>query len=157
MGTRTNTLRPGRALALAVVAFFSACSTVDLGDPPADVNACRPSQPFFVEHVWGEFLDQDHGGKTCKDSGCHDTASGRLLRLLDVSMEEPPTFPLDPTSKWGLNYRSAAQQMICTNPRGSELFTRPAGLVTHGAAGALIDPVSGPEGPLLDMWVAASP
>ena len=72
-------------------------------------------------------------------------------------MEAAPTFPLDPATNWGLNYRSAAQQMICTNVRGSELFTRPGGLVTHGAAGALIDPVGGPEGPLLDMWVAAAP
>jgi hypothetical protein len=132
------------------------CSTVDLGDPPADVNACRPSQTFFVEHVWPEFLNQSHNGKLCSDVGCHNQASGRLLVLLPVPAEPPP-IPLDPTTAWGQNYRSAAQQMICTNVRGSELFTRPGGLVTHGSAGALIDPVSGPEGPLLDMWVTAQP
>jgi len=138
---------------VAVTGLGGACSIVELGDPPADVNACRPSQAFFVDHVWGEFLNQDYGGKTCKDGGCHDTASSRLLRLVDPT--STPTVPLAPGSDWEANYRSATQQLICTNVRGSELFTRPAGLVIHGTPSRLIDPVSGPEGPLLDMWVAA--
>ena len=40
------------------------CSTVNLGDPPADVNACRPSQDFFANGgMWDMFLDKDYGGK----------------------------------------------------------------------------------------------
>lgn len=148
--------RPSRwPLTLLATLWFGGggCGIVALGDPPADTNACRPSQSFFVDRVWGEFLDTPHNGKLCRDSGCHDVASGRLLRL--VAPTSTPTIPLAAGSDWEMNYRSAAQQMICTNVRGSELFTRPAGLTVHGSNGALIDPVSGPEGPLLDMWVAA--
>ena len=144
-------------LATAAAALAGACSTVALGDPPAGTNSCRPSQAFFVERVWGEFLSVPHNGKTCADSGCHDDSSGRLLRLVQPDPGDPTTVPLLPGSTWELNYRSASQQMICTNVRASELFTRPAGLVIHGVGGALIDPVNGPEGPLLDMWVAATP
>jgi hypothetical protein len=54
-----------------------------------------------------------------------------------------------------MDYLSATQQMICTNARGSELYTRAAGLRTHGG-GKLIEP-DGPEAILLDMWVVASP
>ena len=36
--------RVGRAAAAALAAAAVACETVDLGTPPADVNACRPSQ-----------------------------------------------------------------------------------------------------------------
>jgi hypothetical protein len=145
------------ALATAAAALAGACSTVALGDPPAGTNSCRPSQAFFVERVWGEFLSVPHGGKTCADAACHDDASGRLLRLVPIDPSDPTTVPLAPGTSWELNYRSATQQMNCTNVRASELFTRPAGLVLHGVGGALIDPISGPEGPLLDMWVAASP
>jgi hypothetical protein len=60
---------------------LAACDTVDVGDPPADVNACRPSQRFFYERIWPEFLGKDHGGKHCSDSRCHDASSSRLLVL----------------------------------------------------------------------------
>jgi hypothetical protein len=149
-------LRLLRLLILAGLVSGIACSTVELGDPPADVNACRPSQTFFVDRVWPEFLASTHAGKTCGDSNCHDPASGRLLRVVNLASTPSPAIPLAGGSDWDIAYRSAAQQMNCTNVRASELFTRPAGLRTHGG-GALIDPINGPEGPLLDMWVAASP
>jgi hypothetical protein len=146
----------GRLGVTAALVFGGACSTVDLGDPPADVNACRPSQMFFVDHVWPEFLSQNYSGKTCGDTRCHDAASARLLRVVAPTSTPTPAFPLTGGSDWDNLYRSAAQRMTCTNVRGSELFTRPSGLLRHGG-GTLIDPINGPEGPLLDAWVAASP
>jgi hypothetical protein len=118
---RHRTDRHGHAwsLLVAAAALAGACSTVDLGDPPAGTNSCRPSQAFFVERVWGEFLNTPHNGKTCGDSGCHDESSGRLLRLVQPDPGEPTTVPLAPGSTWEMNYRSAAQQMICTNVRAS--------------------------------------
>ena len=49
-----------------------ACETVDLGPPPADVNACRPSQAFFIEQIWPNFLAKEYdGGKHCSaDRDC---------------------------------------------------------------------------------------
>ena len=45
----------------------------------------RPSQTFFVEQVWPNFLSKDYGGKHCSDASCHDAGSGRQLVLT------PPT------------------------------------------------------------------
>jgi hypothetical protein len=124
-----------------------------LDAPPADVNACRPSQIFFAEHVWPEFLGQTYSGMTCGDARCHDPASGRPFR--SEAPTSVPTYPFAAQSDWEKLYLSATQQLICTNVRGSELYTRPAGLRTHGG-GKLIEP-DGPEALLLDMWVGASP
>jgi hypothetical protein len=115
---------------------------------------------FFVSSIWPEFLGKTYAGnQTCGQSSCHDAPSGRLLRVVEPASVSgaapPPTFPLAPGSDWEIDYRSAVQQMICTNSRGSELYTRAAGLRSH-APGKLIEP-DGPEAILLDMWVAASP
>ena len=64
------------ALALAA----GACTTVDLGTPPADVNACRPGQQFFVDQIWPEILDKDYSGVHCSDSGCHGPVTFQQLQ-----------------------------------------------------------------------------
>lgn len=132
---------------------LGACSTVDLGDPPAEVNACRPSQMFFVDRIWPELLTKSYGGRTCGDATCHGSPTGPPPRI--VMPTSTPTFPFTAQSDWEMSYRSVTQQLTCTNARGSELFTRPAGLSTHG--GGQLFPPDGPEGVLLEMWVAASP
>ncbi|HEY0714692.1 MAG TPA: hypothetical protein VGF45_18570, partial [Polyangia bacterium] len=60
---------------LGALALIAACDTVDVGDPPADVNACRPDQRFFYERVWPGFLGKDNGGRRCSDARCHDASS----------------------------------------------------------------------------------
>jgi hypothetical protein len=125
------------------------CSSVDLGDPPADVNACRPSQAFFVEEIWPNFLDKDYGGKRCADSACHAASAGRPLSL--VMPMTPSTLPV--MLEWAANYRSVTENMQCSNVHSSPLLTNPAGLVTHGG-GKLIEP-DGPEATLIEMWVTA--
>jgi len=132
-----------------LVASSSACGTVALGDPPADVNACRPSQAFFVSDVWPSVLAKDYGGKTCGDPRCHDRASGR--QLLVVTPTSAPGVPLP--ADWQADYLSASSQMECTDAKSSPLYTRAAGLQTHGG-GKLIEP-DGPEALILQMWVAA--
>jgi hypothetical protein len=125
------------------------CSSVELGDPPADVNACRPSQAFFVDQIWPNFLDKDYGGKKCADGACHAASAGRPLSLL---MPDPTvTKPL--TLNWASNYRSVTENMQCSNVRSSPLLTNPSGQVTHGG-GKLIDP-NGAEATLIEMWVTA--
>lgn len=151
--------RHGLARAAILAAAFTgavACSSVDQGDPPSDINACRPSQAFFVSDVFPNFLANNYGGKTCGDASCHDNASGRLLRVFPPSTMTP-TVPLAGGSDWDILYRSATEEMICTDVLGSELFTRPAGLQTH-APGQLIDPSpAGPEALLLQQWVVTRP
>jgi hypothetical protein len=128
------------------------CSTVDLGDPPADVNACRPSQDFFANGgLWDMFLDKDYGGKHCKDPACHGEGAGRPLSLKDPKAMSPVPLPLP--ADWMANYISVTEQMQCSNVHSSPLLTNPAGIVTHGG-GKLIQP-DGPEATLIEMWVTA--
>lgn len=139
---------------MGLVLLFVSCSTVDLGDPPSDVNSCRPSQMFFVEHIWPEFLTQNYSGRTCGDGNpCHGSPSGPEPRV--IMPTSVPSFPFLGGSDWEKSYRSITQKMTCTNVRAGELYTRPAGLATHGG-GKLFEP-DGPEALLLEMWVAASP
>jgi hypothetical protein len=126
----------------------SACDTVDLGVPPADVNGCRPSQQFFYEHIWPEFLGADHGGKHCSDTRCHDASSPRLL-LLPVPTS-PPGLPLP--SDWAAVYKAATEQMFCTNVSASPLLVRPSS-ADHG--GGMLIEANGPEATLVRMWVEA--
>jgi len=125
------------------------CGTVDLGDPPADVNACRPSRSYFLSDVWPGFLAKDYGGKTCGDSRCHDRASGR--QLVVTTPTSAAALPLPPD--WEANYLSATSQMQCSDAKGSSLYTRAAGLQTHGG-GKLIEP-DGPEALIIETWVGA--
>ena len=153
--------RGGAAVAVTAALFVAAtlftgtqgCSTVYLDAPPADVNACRPSQVFFVEHVWPEFLAKSYNGKTCGDANCHDGPSGRQPTV--VMPTSAPSTPFVAQSDWAMSYRSVTQKLICANVRGSDLYTRPAGLRTHGG-GKLIEP-DGPEELLLENWVTATP
>ena len=146
-------MRVGHAPSLLVVGLMglaAACDTVDLGDPPADVNACRPSQRFFIERVWPEFLSQDYGGKRCSDARCHDVASPRELRLPVPT--SAPGLPLPPD--WLAIYRSATEQMSCANPSTSPLVNRPS--VSDHGGGQLIT-AGGAETTLIQMWVSAPP
>jgi hypothetical protein len=122
---------------------------VDLGTPPADLNACRPSQRFFVEQVWPNFLAKDYGGRRCSDARCHDAGSGRQLVLTPPT--SAPAVPLPPD--WEAVYRSVSEQTQCTNVRSSPILTRPDGRQTHGG-GMLIQP-DGPEATVVQMWVTA--
>lgn len=143
----------GELWLVLVIAGTAACSTVHLEGPPAEVNACRPSQRFFVERIWPEFLAQSYSGQTCGGATCHDPVSGRALRVLMPA--STPSFPFSAQSEWETSYLSVTQQLNCSSVLGSELFTRPAGLRSQ-AHPRLIDP-DGPEALLLQQWVAALP
>jgi hypothetical protein len=136
------------ALAAALASGLAACGTVDVGPPLADVNSCRPSQTFFAEQIWPNFLGRDYQGKRCSDGGCHDASAGRMLVL------SPPTSPLSAPlpPDWMALYRSVTRQVLCTNVSSSPLLARPDGRQTHAVK--LIEP-DGPEEMLVKMWVAA--
>lgn len=135
-------------LGLGVLVAVGACDTVELGSPPAGVNACRPSQQFFVERIWPEFLAKTYGQRRCSDAGCHDGASLRQLSLPPPT--SAPTLPLPPD--WAVVYTSTAEQVRCTNASASPLVVRPSSS-DHGGT-KLID-AGGPEALLVEMWVAA--
>jgi hypothetical protein len=124
------------------------CDTVDLGAPPADVNACRPSQQFFYERIWPEFLGKEHNGKRCSDTRCHDASSPRVL-LLPVPTSTPG-LPLP--SDWAAVYKAATEQMFCTNVSASPLIARPSN-PDHG--GMKLIESDGAEAALVRMWVEA--
>lgn len=132
---------------LVLLALCAGCGTVDLREPPPDVNACRPSEAFFQQQVWPNFLSKDFGGKRCTDSRCHDAASGRPLTLTTPTSAPAIPAPAD----WAALYRSVTVQLFCTNVGASPLLTYPDGRQTHGG-GKLIEP-DGAEETLIKMWV----
>jgi hypothetical protein len=124
-----------------LTAVGGGCQTVDLGDPPADVNACRPSQEFFANEIYPNVLAKDYGGKSCGDGACHGPGNQHALLLV------APNTPMQLAD----DYLSAANQMNCANVSASRLLAKPSGLQTHGG-GMLFSP-TGPEAQLLEMWV----
>jgi hypothetical protein len=146
-----------RRLLLAIAlpaALVLGCETVDLGDPPADINACRPSQKFFVEEIWPNFLAKDcyPGGVHCYDPACHGALAPNALDLIMVMYDpnNPPPIPL--TGDWANNYMTVTEEMSCSNVASSKLLELPAGLKVHGG-GKLIEP-DGPEATLIKMWIS---
>jgi hypothetical protein len=141
--------------ALGGGAALGACSSVDLGDPPADVNACRPSESAFANGgVWENFIGKDYGGKHCYDASCHDSGSARPLMLTIPMMLKSATadvpIPLPPD--WEADYRSVTENLECTQVDSSPLLLMPSGARVHGG-GKLIAP-GGPEMTMVEMWVA---
>jgi hypothetical protein len=134
---------------LSLLILTAACNTGDVGPPLADVNACRPSQSFFIEQIWPNFLSKDYGGKRCSDRGCHDSGSGRALVLTPPQSAAAVPLP----AEWAQIYRSATEQLLCTNVESSPLLARPDGRQTHGGQ-KLIEP-NGPEATLVKMWINA--
>ncbi len=142
-------LQRGVLVAGAVgLGLAAACGTVDLGAPPADTNACRPSQKFFAQKIWPEFLSKDFGGKHCYDGGCHGAGSARIM-VLNVPGGAPGV-PL--AAEWMDVYNAVTDQMFCTSVSASPLIERPSD-IGHGG-GKLIE-ADGAEATLVKMWVAA--
>ena len=152
----TQVVLPPAFFLASLALFGAACQTVDLGAPPADVNACRPSQSFFVTDVWPNVLAKSYGGKRCLDSSCHDVASGKSLSLVADPMPAiDPTMPipLPLPGDWARNYVSASEQMSCSNVTASDLIVFPTATRAHGG-NKLFDPGS-PEATTLEAWVTA--
>lgn len=146
------------ATVLAVAGATSGCSTVDLGDPPADVNACRPSQQYFYDRICPEYLAMDYGGKTCMDASCHGPASTKSalrITLTSCTQDAPPAIPFVAGSAWFASYISTTQVMNCTDVTGAAFYTQPSGQQQHGG-GKLFEP-GGPEFTLLQQWVMPGP
>jgi hypothetical protein len=147
-------MRMKTLLAVAVAGALgavAACETVDLGAPPSDINVCRPSQQYFVDVIWPMVLAADYGGRHCYDSMCHGGASSNSLKLIVPSASESSAIPL--TGTWEANYRSAAQQMNCTNVGSSALIELPENLKTHG--GQQVFKPGSAEETAIRMWVTA--
>jgi hypothetical protein len=141
--------RAGLGLMLAAAALGAglSCQTVDLGAPPADVNACEPGQQWFIDQVWPNFLGADYNGKHCYDSTCHGPGSTTAMTLTNPIEPGVLPFPMD----WQNNYTQATQRMNCSDAADSALLILPEGVQVHGG-GMLIMP-SGPEATLVEQWV----
>jgi hypothetical protein len=152
-------LRPAlaRAAAVGLVAggLLGACETVDLGAPPADVNACRPSQSFFVKTIWTNVLSAPYGAKHCADAGCHAVGSQNAFTLIAnplpmMAATDPVPNPLP--DDWSANYLAASQEMSCDDPSTSKLIITPTN-PTHG--GGMLFATSSMEVTDLTAWVTA--
>ena len=141
-------MRGVRLVAAVPLLMAVACDKVDLGQPPSDINACRPSQQFFVDEIWPNFLAKDYGGVHCYDSTCHGGLAPNALDLIVPTAAA--TIPF--TGDWANNYRTATEQMNCSNVAASKLLEYPAGLKVHGG-GKLIEP-DGPEALLIKTWIS---
>jgi hypothetical protein len=137
--------------AAAVGAALAACDTVDLGAPPADINACRPSQQYFIDAIWPTVLAADYGGRHCYDGGCHDLSAAAFRSLVLVQPSGPGVIPLP--MDWAANYKAASEQMSCSNVDASALYLLPSGIQPHGG-GMLFKP-DDPQALAIKMWVAA--
>jgi hypothetical protein len=153
-----------------------ACETVDLGQPPSDINACRPSQTYYVcgpggcdsggvtdagmmnRGIWTEILTKDYGGKHCSDQACHGAASTNPLKLTMPGCL-PFTgcsIPIPLTQEWAANYRATTEEMNCSNVMASKLIEYPGGIQPGHAGGKLFEP-DGPEASIIIGWVSALP
>jgi hypothetical protein len=137
------------AVALPALSLL-ACETVDLGKPPSDINACRPSQQFFVDEIWPNFLAKEGyaGGVHCYDAACHGALAPNALDLIFPTVAG--AVPL--TGDWAANYMAVTEEMSCSNVAASKLLELPAGIKRHGG-GKLIEP-DGPEATLIKMWIS---
>jgi hypothetical protein len=135
-------------LALLIV-LATGCTTVDLGTPPADVNACRPSQQYFIDEIWPNVLSVAYGDKHCNDPQCHNSSAGRPLTLVDPTNAAAIPLPTD----WSNNYRSTTEQMNCANVASSALLLFPTGQRPHG--GGTLFPSDGNEATLIKAWITA--
>jgi hypothetical protein len=146
------------------------CHTVDLGEPPSDINACRPSQSYYAGvgmasdggvngGIWQNLLSKDYGGKHCSDMTCHGSASTNSLRLTTPTCIPPGCTPAVPlTMEWADDYRATAEQMNCANVSASKLLALPGGLQTHG--GGMLFNANDPNAPevrLIIEWIGAAP
>jgi|KBSMisStandDraft_5_1062788.scaffolds.fasta_scaffold1114519_2 hypothetical protein len=169
---RRSLLIVGGPLLLAV-----ACQTVDLGQPPSDINACRPSETYYVYGpsadagvgdagtnggIWTDVLTKEFNvsGTTrhCNDQACHGSGSTNSLRLsLPGCLPTDPncTIPIPLTMEWADNYRATSEQMNCANVMSSKLIALPGGIQPHGG-GKLFEP-DGPEASIIIGWVGALP
>jgi len=162
-------LRPGVALGAVVGlgllagGLLGACETVDLGSPPADVNACRPSQIYFVNHIWFGVLDTPYGTKRCSDAQCHGVGTQTAFTLIanpqppmtapTMANPDPPvTLPL--SDDWSNNYRAASQEMNCDDPTASQLVLTPTS-PTHG--GGMLFSTTSMEVLEIEKWVSVMP
>ena len=155
-----------RGLALFAALATLGCYTVDLGEPPADINACRPSQSYFVygtasdggtnKGIWQDVLNKDYGGRKCHDSNCHGPGATNSLRLTVPTCVPPACMPPIPlTAEWADNYRATAEQMNCSNVAASRLLALPSGLQSHGG-NKLFEP-NGTEADVIIGWPGAAP
>jgi hypothetical protein len=143
--------RSSFALAVALPALVAfGCETVDLGQPPSDINACRPSQQFFIDEIWPNFLAKEGypGGVHCYDASCHGALAPNALDLIVPTVAG--AIPL--TGDWASNYMTVTEEMSCSNVGSSKLLELPSGLKVHGG-GKLIEP-DGPEATLIKMWIS---
>jgi hypothetical protein len=163
-------------LAAAAPALAGAgCYTVDLGMPPSDINACRPSQSYYVygtsadggvsdadsnQGIWTEVLTHDFGGRHCVDTACHGSGSTNSLKLatsncqpFNAAMPCNPPIPL--TQEWADDYRATAEQMNCSSVMASKLLAKPTGQLNH-FPGKLFDLTDKQAGVIIG-WVGALP
>jgi hypothetical protein len=134
-------------LGLALALLGGGCDTVDLGAPPADVNACMPGQMWFVSQIWPNFLGKDYNGKHCYDSSCHGPGSKTPMTL--VNPVEAGTIPLP--ADWASNYTQAAHEMNCSDVADSPLLLLPEYVQVHGGGQLIMK--GGPEEMLVEQWV----
>jgi hypothetical protein len=134
-----------------ILAAAVGCETVDLGQPPADINACRPSQQFFIDQIWPNFLAKEGypNGVHCYDATCHGALAPNAMDLI-VPMVAG-SVPV--TGDWAVDYMSATEEMSCSNVMSSKLIEYPSNIRKHGG-GKLIEP-DGDEAKLIIQWISA--
>lgn len=126
--------RRGFTFVLALCACsLAGCPTVDLGDTPADIGMCNPTQgaQYFEQQVWPNFVVRNNISSSCirAGGGCHDQTGGNALSF--------QTAPID----FKANYKAAQVYLNCGTPMMSELLTKPLQGIDdpHGGGNVFVD------------------
>ena len=126
--------------------FAGGCPTVDLGDEPVAPGACRPSEGYYRDVVWPDYLAPESPERSCVSApGCHRDTDGRsALRLI---VEEPLSDQDHRT-----NYDVVTSFLSCGSPQTSPLLSKPEeGRNPHGG-GDIFGPDSEPYWIFLDWF-----
>jgi hypothetical protein len=129
---------------VALVAL-AGCPTVDLGDTPADIGLCNPTEgeSYFEMQVWPMYIDRGGGTSSCirTGGGCHDQNGGNALSFA--------TQPID----FKANFRAAQVYLNCGTPEMSELLTKPLqGIDDPHGGGNIFTTVNDPAVQIFLAW-----
>ena len=128
------------ATAIAAIALFAGCPTVDLGDTPTDLGLCNPTGglDYFQTQIWPNYVIRNSDATSCATLGCHISGGNGL------DFPDPVDYPTA--------YRRTQIYLNCGSPEASQFLTKPlAGVDPHGG-GDIFPDLSDPAVQVFLNW-----
>ena len=113
------------ALRRGVVARRAARPSIS-GKPPSDINACRPSQQYFVDRDLAELPGQGRLPGRRALLRCRLPRRAGAERAGPDRADDPAgRLPIPLTGDWAANYMTVTEEMSCSNVASSKLLELP--------------------------------